>query len=91
MLRAFRAARLWRDRPSPLSKTSMHKGESSKAGLKIIKATGDELELQVSRSVSATQPLPWGIGPRGRAHHPMKGRSSHHLMMVRCRCRTTTR
>lgn len=80
-----------RDRPSPLSKAPMHKGESSKAGLKIIKATGDELELQASPSVSATQPLPPGIGPRGRAPRPLKGRSSHHLAMVRCRCRTITR
>ena len=46
-----------RDRPSPLSKTSMHKGESSKAGLKIIKATGDELELQVPYDNALMMPL----------------------------------
>ena len=36
----------------------------------------------VSQSVSFTQPLAWGIGSLGRAHHPMKGCSCHHAMKV---------
>ncbi len=34
------------------------------------------------QSVSATQPQPRGMGSLGRAHHPMKGWSCHHVRKV---------
>ena len=43
---------------------------------------GIAAQAHLSQSVSGTQPLPRGVGSVGRAHHPLRGWSRHHLVIT---------